>query len=227
MHRWTKKIDIFSKQYIVVPIHEGYVIIALVAPILILVIGFTGTSPSFTVLANCFFPLRKHRVPPHSWAMPQLQSLLGTITEMLWKSKNWSSVRTQVFILDSWGTKRLDVVVSLSNYLKNEAMRKRSVKVTSDLIGKQVTVRVHFFKALKHWVNARRHWQVPRQPNEYDCGIYLLYFVQTLASDPPQFIRSIARVSASQCSLYFSTQHSLYPGWRSGAILAYLRCGWN
>ena len=86
MSTWTKKIDIFAKQYIVVPIHEQCVIIALVTPMLMVVIGFTGTSPSFTVLANCFFPLQKHHVPLHSSAILQLMSLLGIVTEMLGKS---------------------------------------------------------------------------------------------------------------------------------------------
>jgi Ulp1 family protease len=38
MYAWTKKIDIFAKQYIIVPIHEAFVIIALVTLVLMLVI---------------------------------------------------------------------------------------------------------------------------------------------------------------------------------------------
>jgi hypothetical protein len=81
MRTWTKTIDIFAKRYIVVPIHEECTVISLVTPVLILVTGFTGSSPSFTVLANYFS--QEHHVPLHSPIMPQLQSLLGRITEVL------------------------------------------------------------------------------------------------------------------------------------------------
>ncbi|KAI3640254.1 hypothetical protein MIR68_001132 [Amoeboaphelidium protococcarum] len=89
------------------------------------------------------------------------------------KAKN----QAHVIILDSLGSSRPATVKSLKLFLYQEAKHRLGVEIDLSLI---------------QGSNAR----IPRQPNSYDCGVYLLNCAEQFLTDPPaQFHQLILRRS--------------------------------
>ncbi|KAI3639326.1 hypothetical protein MIR68_002856 [Amoeboaphelidium protococcarum] len=92
---------------------------------------------------------------------------------LLEKAKN----QAHVIILDSLGSSRPATVKSLKLFLYQEAKHRLGVEIDLSLI---------------QGSNAR----IPRQPNSYDCGVYLLNCAEQFLTDPPaQFHQLILRRS--------------------------------
>ncbi|KAI8912877.1 hypothetical protein BC831DRAFT_189961 [Entophlyctis helioformis] len=86
--------------------------------------------------------------------------------------------RCHVIMMDSLGGTHKNAMDTLKKYLVFEAADKHGVEVdTSDIAG----------------TNAK----VPSQPNHWDCGIYVLQFVETFFSDPDKYLRLVLGRSAS------------------------------
>ena len=81
------------------------------------------------------------------------------------------SNKTYIFTFDSLGSDHKSVINILEKYLQLEAKDKRNPERTSEATG---------CKAF-----------VPRQHNDYDCGVYLLHFTQRFMSDPERFTHLI------------------------------------
>ncbi|KAK7468256.1 hypothetical protein VKT23_002765 [Stygiomarasmius scandens] len=123
IQHWTKHVDIFEKDFLVVPIHEQ-----------------------------------------HHWYLAIVwQPGLMVNAE----SDEGKTTVTQILTLDSLGQKHSDVIGRLSEYLRLAGRDKTGSDVAMKPVGQQLCV--------------------PIQDNGCDCGIYMLHFVKTFATDPEFF----------------------------------------
>jgi Ulp1 family protease len=95
--------------------------------------------------------------------------------------------RTYIFTLDSLGLNHYEAVEILTDYLNLEAQHKRKIVKPTAAIGKKALVS-KFNGGSSSQVMIS---QVPIQPNNFDCGIYLLHFAETFLSDPRRYFRTI------------------------------------
>ncbi|KAG6330376.1 hypothetical protein ID866_8713 [Astraeus odoratus] len=86
------------------------------------------------------------------------------VDDMLAVTQPQTLAQTYIFTLDSLGSKHVQAIRVLKNYLAREAKDKRGFDEVRDAIGKQV--------------------HVPAQPNTWDCGIYLLHLTKVFMSSP-------------------------------------------
>ncbi len=96
--------------------------------------------------------------------------------------------RTHIFVFNSLGGKHAQAVKRLSRYLRMEAKHKKGLEISGEVEGIDTQVQFLFCFPV---TPIKPSSQVPRQPNSYDCGIYLLHFVQTFMSDAKKYVNII------------------------------------
>jgi len=80
-----------------------------------------------------------------------------------------------------------------------EAKYKKGVNVPGQVDGKTAPVQ---FLVLLPVPAVKPGTQMPLQPNSYDCGIYLLHFVQTFMSDPIKYANIIIVRCIIHCMMH-------------------------
>ena len=76
----------------------------------------------------------------------------------------------------------------MSRYLRAEAKHKKGLEILGEVEVMDAKVQFSF----RFPVNPiKLSSQVPRQLNSYDCGIYLLHFVETFMSDATKYVNVI------------------------------------
>ncbi|KAJ3780666.1 hypothetical protein GGU10DRAFT_278977 [Lentinula aff. detonsa] len=141
---WTLRgkieVDIFSKRYLVLPIHDR--------------------SQHHWYLAIVYHPEFVLPYYQASLTSPNLHAYGESESMPVEVNVKDSDVapRTRVFILDSLGGSHPQVTSRLSAYLRLEADAKHQLRPTADAVECYV--------------------KVPLQPNQTDCGVYLLYFAE-------------------------------------------------
>ena len=84
---------------------------------------------------------------------------------------NSCSQRTIIFCMDSLNGNHRSALVRINEYLQEAAKDKKGV------------LDPHQAKIQKV--------MMPKQPNSYDCGLYMLHFAQCFVSNPEKYIGSI------------------------------------
>ncbi|KAJ6462047.1 hypothetical protein C8R47DRAFT_1240419 [Mycena vitilis] len=204
VRKWTSKIDIFDKKYIIIPINENlhWYLAIIYHP------EHTLRPPPKTPPAtrrrtrgpepDSFLgdPMevdsnslgkQKATTPPLETSPPQ--PLLSDIYE---DERDDTYPSTYIFTLDSLGTRHPKVINVLGQYLKHEAQERKeiSLEMSRKAIGKAAPV--------------------PHQPNLYDSGIYLLHLAETFISDP-SFYFNIVVVRVPRLPLHFEPNHQPLP----------------
>ena len=116
---------------------------------------------------------------------PKGISFMGEITQCLIAV----IIRTYIFTLDSLGRPHGPAVEKLRTYLAMEARDKKTITEVPGLIyDKEASVRTNSPSShiLVDW-----SIKVPMQPNDCDCGVFLLHFVRIFMSDPMQYCQTI------------------------------------
>ena len=98
-----------------------------------------------------------------------------------------NGANTYIFTFDSLGGSHRLAVERLSSYLRMEAKSKKGSEVTSEVHSMAASVCFMSFLVLLLTPCP----QVPQQPNDCDCGIYLIHFAQTFLSDPEKYANII------------------------------------
>jgi len=83
---------------------------------------------------------------------------------------------------------RAQAAQQLSRYLRAEAKHKKGLDILGEVEGIDAKVQFRFRFSVSP---IKPSSQVPRQLNSYDCGIYLLHFVQTFISDATKYVNVI------------------------------------
>jgi len=165
--KWVK-CDIFQKKYLIVPINEKYHwYLAIIYEPEHVIKCFNSDEPTKAKSI--------HNIPKLNY-----NNVYGYQTNGFY--------RTYIFSFDSLGVKRGKAVEKLTRYLEMEAKYKKGVDVPGKVDGKTALVR---FLLLFPVPAIKPGTQVPLQPNSYDCGIYLLHFVETFMSDPIKYANTI------------------------------------
>ncbi|KAF9974496.1 hypothetical protein BGZ73_002092 [Actinomortierella ambigua] len=188
VRKWTSKVDLFSKKYILVPVHESahWYLAIITNPGLLLDSGEQSISLDSTDTDSS-----KDTPPSASPASPKASladspldsSETGTSNDALKKpfsTKNPAkpeidpSAKPYIIVLDSLDLRHPSIFNNLRNYLQHELQAKKdvSIKVTNaEMIGKYAK------------------W--PRQGNHCDCGVFLLHYAKTFLKDPEKMLWSI------------------------------------
>ncbi|KAG8710565.1 hypothetical protein FRC08_016995 [Ceratobasidium sp. 394] len=178
--RWTTGVDLFKKKYIVVPINERF----------------------HWYLAIICFPSHVLRAPPvkapqrakrarscssRTTTGAKVQPCsngddeviqIDTTDEELDEEQKASAYAQKCWILifDSLAGRHDNTVRVLREYIQAEAQKKH---------GKLVETKN---AQLSRGLIEDRHLTVPRQPNGWDCGIYLLHHVETFIENPLELL---------------------------------------
>lgn len=101
-------------------------------------------------------------------------------------SKSNRFFRSYIFTFDSLGGKHPDTVANLQTYLQMEARDKKSSEYafTTPPLSKDAIVCSKYSLRGHHSKHDSIRSQVPRQPNQYDCGVYLLHFAKIFLQNP-------------------------------------------
>ena len=142
--QWTKKIDIFEKRMLIVPICEEshwYLVIV--------------CNPGHVLSATRDRDFEKKR---------SYQKEMGET-----KGRN-----PFIMVLDSLGGSHSTAVSKMRSYLTFEHLEKRKVPMN---FGKEKM--------------GEKHPPIPLQPNDCDCGLFLLHYVELIFKDPELFLGAI------------------------------------
>ncbi|KAG0262694.1 hypothetical protein DFQ27_002213 [Actinomortierella ambigua] len=190
VRKWTSKVDLFSKKYILVPVHESahWYLAIITNPGLLLDRG-EDSAPTDAVDADTNKGAASP-VPPASPKAPLTDSSpdsseTGALDDThnkrpLHGAKNPAkpevdpSAKPYIIVLDSLDLRHPTIFNNLRNYLQHELLSKKdlSIKVTNaEMIGKYAK------------------W--PRQGNHCDCGVFLLHYAKTFLKDPEKMLWSI------------------------------------
>ena len=206
LRKWTNKVNIFDKMYVVVPINEHlhWYMAIIVNPKAIInerPVSLAGT------------PIRRSsRTSTEDSAVsgvsgssgPQLGSCsVNHASEhgdkVVQNPSDFKEEQSYVMVLDSLGITHGPVKTALRDYLRLEARDKGHVRPDVDL--KRLGDPLH--------VDVR----VPDQPNFSDCGIYLLHYFDRFFSDPVLFTEiSLAARRNSK------TEVPIHDAWRSEEV---------
>jgi Ulp1 family protease len=96
--------------------------------------------------------------------------------------------RCSIIVLDSLNVPRTKPYLALRSYLLEEAKAKKP-----ELFRNGQSINLSQIKVIKNP-------KVPVQPNHYDCGVYVIKYVQTILGDPDFFTEYLLVWS---CVLYF------------------------
>lgn len=163
--RWTNKVDLFSYDYVVVPINESlHWYLAIICNLghlqknidLSLGEALRGAAPS---------------PDPSAYSTGMLESSGSVMKKKSMGRGRHSATQPAIITLDSLGTPHSSVVGLLNQYLAAEAMDKRGAKVER-LPG----------------VTAKG---IPEQDNHFDCGVMALCYVKQFLQNPADFVGKI------------------------------------
>ena len=206
LRKWTNKVNIFDKMYVVVPINEHlhWYMAIIVNPKAIInerplslasssirrsSRTWTGNSAAPGVLDSSGPQLENYSVNHASEHGDNLSQ----------NPSDFKEEQTYVMVLDSLGITHGPVKTALRDYLRLEARDKGHVRPDVDL--KRLGDPLH--------VDVR----VPDQPNFSDCGIYLLHYFDRFFSDPVLFTEiSLAARRNSK------TEVPIHDAWRSEEV---------
>ncbi|ORX88349.1 cysteine proteinase [Basidiobolus meristosporus CBS 931.73] len=179
--KWTSKINLFSKNYIFIPINENlHWYLALVSnPYLLL--------PSENSAEKDQSSKTPEKRPGKSWGPNSMEEIGDpNVVEVLElddvangeksasSSRKWENGSSSpwIVIFDSLGARHNTVFKTLNTYLINEAKE----KLNTDIQGKAVGV----------------YAKVPCQTNYCDCGLYILQYVETFLKNPSKYLDIVA-----------------------------------
>lgn len=206
LRKWTNKVNIFDKMYVVVPINEHlhWYMAIIVNP---------RAIKNERSLTSVTAPNRRSsRTSTEGPAASVVSDSSGLETECCpvnhapeYEEKAgqnhpvFKKEQTYVMVLDSLGITHGPVKTALRDYLRLEARDKGHVRPDVDL--KRLGDPLH--------VDVR----VPDQPNFSDCGIYLLHYFDRFFSDPVRFTEiSLAARRNSR------TEVPVHDEWRSEEV---------
>lgn len=199
VRKWTNKVDIFSKKYLVIPIHEHmhWYLAIVVNPSAVLsapsdpqLRRSARNTPDVDAASASPAPSAKSATPPAGRAAgtppPQAPRPARTPTKIVPGERRVATPerapppeQAYVLVLDSLGSSHGPVKTLLRDYLRLEARDKKHIDADVDLrrLGDPVHVDV----------------DVAEQPNYCDCGLYLLHNFQCFFSDPQTYFRDALR----------------------------------
>ena len=206
LRKWTNKVNIFDKMYVVVPINEHlhwYMAIIVNPKAIINERPLSLASSSIR---------RSSRTSTGNSAAPGVLDSSGPQLEnysvnhasehgdnLSQNPSDFKEEQTYVMVLDSLGITHGPVKTALRDYLRLEARDKGHVRPDMDL--KRLGDPLH--------VDVR----VPDQPNFSDCGVYLLHYFDRFFSDPVLFTEiSLAARRNSR------TEVPIHDAWRSEEV---------
>ena len=206
IRKWTNKVNIFDKMYVVVPINEHlhwYMAIIVNPKAIINERPLSLASSSIR---------RSSRTSTGNSAAPGVLDSSGPQLEnysvnhasehgdnLSQNPSDFKEEQTYVMVLDSLGITHGPVKTALRDYLRLEARDKGHVRPDVDL--KRLGDPLH--------VDVR----VPDQPNFSDCGVYLLHYFDRFFSDPVLFTEiSLAARRNSR------TEVPIHDAWRSEEV---------
>ena len=206
LRKWTNKVNIFDKMYVVVPINEHlhwYMAIIVNPKAIINERPLSLASSSIR---------RSSRTSTGNSAAPGVLDSSGPQLENYsvnhasehgdkvgQNPSDFKEEQSYVMVLDSLGITHGPVKTALRDYLRLEARDKGHVRPDVDL--KRLGDPLH--------VDVR----VPDQPNFSDCGIYLLHYFDRFFSDPVLFTEiSLAARRNSR------TEVPIHDAWRSEEV---------
>lgn len=206
LRKWTNKVNIFDKMYVVVPINEHlhwYMAIIVNPKAIINERPLSLASSSIR---------RSSRTSTGNSAAPGVLDSSGPQSEnysvnhasehgdnLSQNPSDFKEEQTYVMVLDSLGITHGPVKTALRDYLRLEARDKGHVRPDVDL--KRLGDPLH--------VDVR----VPDQPNFSDCGVYLLHYFDRFFSDPVLFTEiSLAARRNSR------TEVPIHDAWRSEEV---------
>lgn len=101
-------------------------------------------------------------------------------------SKSNCFFRSYIFTFDSLGHEHPDTVANLQTYLQMEARDKKNLEYafTTPPLSKDTIVCPKYPFHGHHSKHDSIRSQVPRQPNNYDCGVYLIHFARIFFQNP-------------------------------------------
>ncbi|KAI8346033.1 hypothetical protein B0O80DRAFT_249036 [Mortierella sp. GBAus27b] len=164
---WTAKVDLFSKKYIIVPIHENlhWYLAIITNP------GLLIEKMDATVATTTTTPDGHEATISHQAA----DGITGSGTKMNSAETHESKPnhingeeKPYILCLDSLGSPHSTVFSVLRSYLQQELLSKKGIGMNltaKDIAGK--------FSS-----------KCPKQDNFWDCGIYLLHFVEIFLRNP-------------------------------------------
>ena len=170
--KWTNRVDVFSKRFLVLPINENmhWYLAVVVNPAGVLR-GETRRRSSQR-LANTAEP-KSDTPPPVTSEYPARKAPTKIVPGESRRPTPQEEEPAFVFVFDSVRASHTSVKNVLRDYLRLEALDKGHVPPETDIrtLGDMVHVDV----------------RVPEQPNSSDCGIYMLHFFECFFSDPEHY----------------------------------------
>lgn len=206
LRKWTNKVNIFDKMYVVVPINEHlhWYMAIIVNPKAIInerPLSLASSSirrSSRTSTGNSAAPGVLDSSSPRleNYSVNHASEHGDNLSQ---NPSDFKEEQTYVMVLDSLGITHGPVKTALRDYLRLEARDKGHVRPDVDL--KRLGDPLH--------VDVR----VPDQPNFSDCGVYLLHYFDRFFSDPVLFTEiSLAARRNSR------TEVPIHDAWRSEEV---------
>ncbi|KAL5524466.1 hypothetical protein ACEPAF_9606 [Sanghuangporus sanghuang] len=174
VRKWTAKVDLFKKKFIVVPINENihWYLAIIYHPEHILEPAPPKPSPrSSKRVSNV---VAANRQSNREDEVDELDMLAHQTQEYNEKSDDVEVTdypRTIIFCMDSLNGGHPKAMTRLSEYLQEEAKDKKGIANPSPAKTRKATM--------------------PIQPNHCDCGLYLLHFAQSFVADPDKYLAAI------------------------------------
>ncbi len=187
VERWTKNIDLFEKELVVVPINEGehWSVVFLLQPCLLL-----SWTPSGGADADVNAIVDGKR-PGDNRAQSSKETEAAEVEQQGEKAVSSASrkMRPAVLFFDSLGYhSKNKVVKKMCDYLRLEYLSKKHKEAfkEGDLTIKNAAGRIPEYKEFseavqnmqKHNVVAPQTRDIPTQQNGYDCGMYVVKYVE-------------------------------------------------
>ncbi|KAG0223282.1 hypothetical protein BGW42_005998 [Actinomortierella wolfii] len=185
--KWTSKVDLFEKKYILVPIHESahWYLAVITNPGLLLSREKEATpvdTPDTDTPKEPGSPASKDLPADSPLDSPEAstvedkpaEKLPAYGTRSLTKPEVDPTAKPYIIVLDSLDLRHPAIFNNLRSYLQHELEAKKgiTIKVTNaSIVGKYAK------------------W--PRQGNHCDCGIFLLHYAKTFLMEPEKMLWSI------------------------------------
>ncbi|KAF9986982.1 hypothetical protein BGZ65_005489 [Modicella reniformis] len=179
---WTAKVDIFSKKYVIVPINENlHWYLAIITNPGLLIKKDDEASSAMTTGSSEPEAATSHQAVENVAADVEKRpskNKKAKDTEMSHGSKSSHIIADEkpyILCLDSLGTAHSSVFSVLRSYLQQELLAKKGIAM--NLTSKEVTGKVSS--------------KCPKQDNLWDCGIYLLHFVEVFLRNPTALLDAV------------------------------------
>ncbi|KAK8245647.1 hypothetical protein IWZ00DRAFT_325333 [Phyllosticta capitalensis] len=183
VQRWTTKIDLFSRDFIIVPVNDAQ------HWHLAIIINMKNAGVSLDEEAADIMAEEDTRQPQselksgvfkvlgpgksESFGAPKRESQRNSPARGATKTKMPDPRRTTIIMLDSLGTTHPKTVKTLKQYIIAETKDKKNRELTPQDIQS---------------VNVK---DIPLQPNGYDCGVFVCGYFDKFIRDPDGFVVKI------------------------------------